>query len=542
MALDVLTLLPATPHAVVLESATVVDATRVSSSVADMMGAAATHVAPPVVDVPAGGLRFPFDWGPVLPGTDRVDVGPITIDVDYDGVPDFSGYVLGELATSVSDGQLVVTVPTGRRIRALTLGWLVSETVEFRTAQELRAADRRLTVSQRDPRGGWASPIVSMPPVDARGQIPQTLTGGTFDRGVLRLPDLTGPLKLAIVQGATPDEFGVRPLTAGTVVGWAAPTPVDLTLTGPDDTVLWRFVGPMPDGTRQSIDVSVPVSGAIEALRAAGAPVSGALTLTSALPCRVRFRVDPVRGDLIRDVAGTTSITLAGEPMPLPIDPPLPRATPGAVRADVAVTHAGLRLADISDPLPPLTAQHGVVVRQQPLLRLLPPLALRGEQVSRIGLVGFCPERCALLVRLVPAPLAPTSGEADPQTVSSGIGTPGTATVEPSTTVGVIWVDFPEPVRVDRAVAIEVSASRGSLNWVTAPHPLVRLVVVDPDPGGRPIVLGSGTLLSVDQPRLRTVRAALPAARFGGTAPVLGSALFCTVELTDIELRYPRGD
>ncbi len=539
MKLDVLTLLHS-GRSVQLAPATAFSQVMVLA--ADSVAAVSRTVLTPTIEVPPTGVDFGFDWGPHLAGTDSLEVEPVAVEVVADDASDFAGYPLGELATKVSGtSELRVTVPPGRQIRALHLSGLKSEDVVFTSEQELAAAGRRLTASVRDPRGGWASPVVSVPPVGRHGQIPPTLVGASFAGAVLRLPDLAGDIRISIVDGDTPDTFSAHALSVGTVVGWAAPTPVDLTLTGPDGTVLWTFPGPMPPGTRQETDIAVAVAAAAEAQRSAGQAIAGALTLTSTYPSRVGFRVGAVRGRLIHTMPGTTTATLAGEPVPLPLAAPLPAAAPTTVVADVRVTYQGRRLAEISDPLPPAGSRQGVVVRQDPVLRLLAPLALRGERVSRIGLIGRCPQPTALLVRLIPAPAgapqpAPGSGPA-----AQALGPPGTVTVEPSSDIAVIWVDLPEPVTIDQPVAIEVSAGSGSLYWVAEPDPLVRIVVLDPDPAGRPIVLGGGTLLTVDQPQLRTDRATLPAAAFTGTAPVLASALFCTVEITDAQLGYARG-
>ena len=69
-------------------------------------------------------------------------------------------------------------------------------------------------------------------------------------------------------------------------------------------------------------------------------------------------------------------------------------------------------------------------------------------------------------------------------------------------------------------------------------------VVIDPDPGNRPVVLGTATapstLFTLQDPQLSATRVALPPTAFAGTDLVLASALFCTVEVTDTELRYRR--
>lgn len=502
----------------------------------------------PTIDVPAEGRAIPFDLGLPLAGSDRLELAPVTIEVEADPVADFPGYSLGELPAKLSadNSELVLTVPAGRHLRTAHLANLKSEGADLSSEQQLRQAERRLAVSTRDPRGGWAAPVASVPHVDRRKQLPASLTGASYSGNALRLPDLLGSLRLTVVDGETPDKFTAHPMSVGTVVGWAAPTPVDLTLTSPDGTVLWNFPGALPTGAATSADVTVALTAALEALREAGQPISGALQLSAKFPAKVGLRVNRVRGEFVRALPGTTSVALAGEPLGIPVATPLPPARPTSVVADVTVKYAGARLADVSDPLPAPGAQSGVVVRQQPVRRTLPPLALRGETVTRIGLVGYCPEPTDLLVRLVPAtPAVPTQAGAGP--TGPALGTPGNAKQAPARNSAVIWVDLPAPVTVEQPVAVEVSAGTGTLHWVAAPEPLVRIVVRDPDPGGRPILLGAVPLLTISQTETRTVRANLPATAWEPGAageligPALASALFCTVEITDAELRYARG-
>lgn len=464
-----------------------------------------------------GPVTFPFDWG-TPDGADAVEVDPVSITVQADQGPDIP---LGELPATVSGGELVVTVPNGRRIRALHLANLKVGDQTLRNESDL--AGRRLSVSVPAPDGGWANPIVSAPAVYARGQVPATLTGASFANEVLRLPDIAGAkIRVSLVDGDTPDDFTAVTITAGTVTGWASTIAKDLALTL-DGTTLWAYPGEL--GSAATGDVTVGVTTVLEKHRAAGEPVTGTLTLTAAHPSRVRLAVSDVTGAFLHRVPGITAVDLRGEPKNLPA---MPAETPTSVTADLHVTYAGMRLAEISDALPPLGTQSGTVVRDAPVTRALPPLALRGERVTRVGLVGFCDPGTALLVRLVATDATP-------------VGAPGVTSPQPGHTTGVVWVDLPEPVTVDVAVAIEVSAGAGRFFWVGDPQPLVRIVVLDPDPAGRPVVLGDVPLFTLPEPELHAVRVALPPAPFTGDTLVIASALFCTVEITDAELRYRRG-
>ena len=384
-------------------------------------------------------------------------------------------------------------------------------------------------------------------PSGERGAIPATLTGASFSGSVLHLPDIAGGrLRISLVTGGSPEEFEPVECRFDGLTGWASTIPTDLTLTGIDGETLWTFPGDLLPGPEAEADVTAVVSASLEALRAAGQPLTGALTLTAAAPSRVGLRISEVAGALVRRIPGTTSIVLEGEPEGFPVPGvPLAADPPDTVVADLHVTYAGMRLAAISDALPPVGTVSGQVVGEQPSYRVLPPEALRGETVTRIGLIGYCPEESALLVRLTAASAAtPSARGSSESTPAPSIGSPGVATVAASARPGVVWVDLPAPVTVGEAVAIEVSASKGRFRWVGAPDPLVRIVVIDPDPGNRPVVLGTtaapSTLFTLQDPQLSATRVALPPTAFAGSDLVLASALFCTVEVTDTELRYRR--
>jgi len=507
----------------------------------------------PVRDVGPDGTAFPISWANAE-GADSLELDPVTLTIRSDVDADFVGIPLGELNVQTPDkGHLVITVPGGRRLRAVHLAGLETdvpgeERVPLLDENDLSAKEVRLAVSAPDPStGDWAAPVVSVPSIDRQGAVPATLTGATFSSSVLHLPDVAGGrLRISLVQGKSPEEFKPVGCRFGTLTAWASPIPEDLELTGIDGETLWAFPGELLPGAEAVADVTAVVSASLEALRASGQPLTGALTLTAAAPSRIGLRISEVTGSLVRRIAGTTSIVLEGEPEDFPVPGvPLAAEPPSTVVADLHVTYAGMRLAAISDALPPTGTVSGQVVGEQPVYRVLPPEALRGETVTRIGLIGYCPEESALLVRLTAASAATpsvrgTSGNTPPPS----IGSPGVATVSASARPGVVWVDLPEPVTVDEAVAIELSASKGRFRWVGEPDPLVRIVVVDPDPGNRPVVLGTAaapaTLLTLLEPRLSATRVALPPTAFAGGDLVLASALFCTVEVTDTELRYRR--
>jgi hypothetical protein len=498
-----------------------------------------THHALTTYDLGPEPLEIPVGWPP-LPGTDAIEIAPATMTISPLGSGDgFAGFPLGELPSRIVSGQLVVDVPAGRRVRGLHIEHLTTEAapkVPLRDTSSL--GNRRLTVSPRDPAtGGFAAPVAAVPALPARGQTPRSLTGADYTNRVLHLPDIaTTRLRISLVDGDTPDSFSAVSVRAGKVTGWAAPTPRDLTITGPDGVTLWSFPGDLlPGSPPTTIDLTVGLQGALEAMRRAADTPAGTLTVTAAHPCRIRAALPTVKGAMVREVRGVTKVTLDGVPAPVPVDgASLPHAVPTSAVADVHITYAGLRLAEISDPLPASEDATGIVVRDEPRSRVLPPQALRGERVARVGLIGRAVGATDLTVQLV---------DATPGSASAPLGEPAVVAAAPAASeLAVTWAVLPEPVEIDRPTAVTVTATRGAFLWVADPEPRLLVTVVDPDPGERPILLGARTLLTLPEPELVVQRASLPGAPFGagGDLLVFASPLYCTVALTDVVLRYER--
>jgi hypothetical protein len=95
-------------------------------------------------------------------------------------------------------------------------------------------------------------------------------------------------------------------------------------------------------------------------------------------------------------------------------------------------------------------------------------------------------------------------------------------------------------------VSITVSATSGRFLWATGPTatggdavPLVRIAVVATDTAAIPVRLAGTDIAGMAA--TPPAPASLPVAAFAGPeAPVLDSALFCTVELSSLTLRYSR--
>src|SRR5688572_8805359 len=84
-----------------------------------------------------------------------------------------------------NDGGWIVTIPKGKRVKALTLRGLKRSGGNEITGSD-GLADLRLAVSFPPVQGsGWDSPRFSVPPVGRQKMVPRTLTGASFSNRVL---------------------------------------------------------------------------------------------------------------------------------------------------------------------------------------------------------------------------------------------------------------------------------------------------------------------------------------------------------------------
>ncbi len=219
---------------------------------------------------------------------------------------------------------------------------------------------------------------------------------------------------------------------------------------------------------------------------------------------------------LLRAAAGRASVSLTGEPASLDLGLPPAGRDPSRTRADLTITHDGLALHPLSDPVPTRRAGlSGPVVSATPVTRALAPQALQGLRIGRIGVVGRVMEAADLTVHL-----------------ECGQGTPSTATLSDlavATGPGnlVRWFELEEAVLVSGPVRVGLSATRGRFGWVAtggAPDaPAVRWAVVTEPVGTRVTVAGAVLTLT-------GVETVLTGVTVGGPSPLaVTTDQLCTV-------------
>ncbi|HSD81250.1 MAG TPA: hypothetical protein VLB47_11325, partial [Solirubrobacteraceae bacterium] len=479
------------------------------------------------VDVGPPGHEVRIDWGAV-PGATTAEVAE---EARLEIAPVTTYPALGALPVAQAGDAVDVTLPSGGRIHALTLtGLKLAGGGELRSSADLDAdpGTPRLRLAISAVAGGQVTPLCVVPALGGRGVLPAPLTGASFSARVLTLPDpAAARLRLQLVRGNRPEELEGQPTRLDGASGTAALPSGGLTLTAPDGSAPWALPGELPGGG-QVVGLGTPAALALRAALQAGGRADVSFRLAGAAGMRARATAAGLHGALVRAAAAVAPPDLEGEPVALVLDGgPLASEAPSAAVADLTLTYAGIRLHDVVRDPPPAAAGGvgGPGVGAAAVVRALPPATLAGPPIARAAPVGRAPDGCALSVQLVDLSAGPPG---------TPLGDPGTVELPPSAALSAPWVRLPEVAASALPAGVAVRATSGRFLWAAAQDgtPLLRLAVRDPDPGGRPVRLGTATLALVTAPELQARAHVLPAAALRGPAPpLLSSDLFCTLRL-----------
>jgi len=483
------------------------------------------------VDTP---WHFTVAWD-AAPGATKAELDEATLAVRPLAAPELPTESF-DITPAQVDGTTVwdFPVPSGLRVRQLHVA--LTDGDGNAVTDPPGDGSWRLTLSLPDPRGGYGAPLFAVPAIDGHGVVPASLTGASFAGGIVTLPDVAAPsLRVALVHADPSDFSAVGGIDIGKVTGTGVRYPAGLRVTDDKGAVLWASPRELSPGLAAlAIDVKASLQKALnDRLKAApGEPISLAFTLSTTGTARLQVRGPTVNGALVRGFPGVTRATLTGDSVA--VAPPLAAGdealavdATAVVTADVTLRYDGLRVLPFSDAAPAKDAIRGRVVGGEPVLRALPPDALKDARVGRIGLIGRAPEKCELSVRFV----RPLTGEPLP-------GDPAVVRLEPSIAITTLWFELPRPMLVGEPVAVAARATRGRFFWTTTDRdePRVRVAVLDPKPVERVLHLG-GVALS-DEPAHRAN--ADVTAHFASASPLFEGALFYTLDLGDLTLRYRR--
>lgn len=483
------------------------------------------------VDIAAPGHSIAVRWDGVAGATDvEVDHALITLSPSV-------AEEIGPAALSQSGRAWIVQVPQHKRVRALGLSGFEDGAGNPISGSASLPANTRVSLALPAPGGGFDAPRFAVPAIPARGALPATLTGASFQAGSLRISPAVAATKLrvALVSGADPAEFSDQDCALKSV-SLTTHTPAhNAQVTGPDGSVLWQSQELDPDAARVEVDARMSLKAALQQKLQRGETLEAELRVSADPPARVFVGFSGARGALLRVRPGVLRTLLEGDPQPLALAEPIAAETPSAVAGDLTLTYLGVRiLPSASDVVPPSSASvSGRVVAAEPSLRALPPAALSGWELARIGVYGRAPEDCELYIDLVELRGASPGASLSPALVLP---------VPAEQRLKTHWAAWPEPLQVAGPAAIRVRASIGRFFWAesAAQSPIVRVAVYDPDPAGRPLHLGTNPLVQVATAYTHLPGFAFPNAPFRAQPPLMQSELFLTVDCSDLRLRYAR--
>lgn len=439
-------------------------------------------------------------------------------------------------ATVRSDGAgWSIDVPATRRVRAIALVGLKQPGGDTLT-QSLPPGMRLSVAFPRVQGGGFDSPRFAVPPVSRDNAVPETLTGASYSGGVLTMTPATAAsrVRVALVDGANPSSFTDQPtqLTRVNLTTHAAAR--NAQVIGPEGEVVWQVPEFDPDAEAAEIDLRHVLEATFNTQARSGQTLQATCTVTADAPAKAVVILNRIAGFLVRADDGVLRTVLEGDPVQPAFAAPFAGELPHGATGDLTVRYDGIRILEtVSDPVPGATAISGVVVGPAEAVRTFPPRALEGRRPARIGLFGRAPEACELAIEFVEA-IGDVAGPA--------LAPPTVVAVEPRGELRTHWAELPESLRLDRAAGIRVRANSGRFFWAfnATGQPLLRLAIVDPDPGGRPLFLGSAQLLTVTATDFHQLSFAYPAGVLRGAVPALRSDLFLTVDISDLTLRYAR--
>jgi hypothetical protein len=259
------------------------------------------------------------------------------------------------------------------------------------------------------------------------------------------------------------------------------------------------------------------------------AAAEASITLKGKTAGRLRGSAIAVQGHLQRTFTDKVKTAFEGNRQTLPLGA-LDARAPSSVRADVSIVHEGLRLHPLSRAVPQASGGlSGRVVGAAPAVQQLPPEALRGEVLLRVGVAGFASSG-SLSLRLLEG-AGEKAGTAIPDTFAQADVTATQSAAEPAVT----WLHLNKPFAVDRRFSVELTAADRFL-WVEGEGQPVLLFAVAADPGGSVSIAGKSFAIAGE--RTDMTGQTLPAAPFAGGPVQAETDQFCRLTLSNLRLRY----
>ena len=497
------------------------------------------------IDVTGSGAVLRLTWPQVAGATEVALEGARVVLMPPAGLA--AGTDLGELRGAHRGERCTVTIPAGPRpvrslyLRGLRLADADETPLPDRSSLIGRAPRLRLALAIR--LGGVLAPVgYAVPHIGPNpGQppyvTPPLLAGATYSEHRLSLPDVMAEeIRIMVVSGDAPEDFAPVPFALDAISARAAPSPVDVTIS--DGTGAPFYTGTGPVVTAVAVDARNAVQRALDSAIAEGVQPQVTLTVTGRTPGRLGTTGIVASGEIRRVFDDKLTVALDGAPVTLAMPgPEMDARVPSSAVADVVVDYAGLRLHPLSDMVP--LAAGGlsgpVLTMEAPLWRALPPQALRGATLRRVGLIGYGLTEAELSIRVLGA--APDGSRIAPHDLATGTCSIPAPDLTRPRRPQVIWCDLGDGLTVDQPIGIEVTAVRGRFLWIADDHvPLGRLAVAHALSGAETLRIGSHTV-PITGPRTTLNARALAPADFTA-APVIASEHFLTLTLSRLRLGY----
>jgi len=483
-------------------------------------------------DIGAPGHEIEVAWAPAA-GAAKAEVTSASLSLDPATVEETQQ----NTGVSADGSGWIIDVPSGKRVSALSLNSFKSGGVDIMSTSSLPAGTRVIVAFPRTTGGGFDVPRFAVPGVGRTNEMPPTLTGASYSAGLLRVnPSVPASrLRIALVTGSNPLEFAEQPTELGTVHITTEATAKNAKVLSPDNAPIWQTPEFVPEAPTAEIDLRAALEIALNKRLKAKQTLSATFTVMADAPANAIISSPVPHGFLVRTQDGTLRVTLEGDPVPLGLSGPLAGEAPSSVTGDLVLRYDKIRILEtVSDKLPRAgDAISGFIAGEQAIARALPPEALKNLVPARIGLFGRAPEDCEVSIELV---------RMNGDVVAEILGPPSVCAVAQETTFRTWWAETPPKTEPSRANAVRVRANRGRFYWAASSEgkPLIRVAVHDPDPGGRPVFLGSARLAELRQASLETRAFSFPTGEFRSAAPELVSDLFITADFADLTLRYAR--
>ncbi len=484
----------------------------------------------PERSVGTDGLDIGVDWRPTLGASDAV-VEAAWIDLSPVSASDPGDSVAASL-TPEGNGFAIMLDGPARPIRSIRLGGLKAAGVDRELRNEAEVINLvadlpgptwRLCVSV-DQGSGFGLVQYAVPFIGQKGQRPALLFGARFDSRVLYLPDVTARgVRISLMRGDLPEDFAEQAASLSSASVRVAPGPVDLEVSDASGP-LWSVPGAFADGAR--VDLKNAIG---RALSENPASASASITLKGKTAGRLHASAIGVQGHLLRTFPAKVQVSFEGAWQPLALGE-LAARPPASVSTDISIVHEGLRLHPLSRAVPQASGGlTGRVVGASPVLHQLPPQALRGEVLLRIGFAGFAAEG-SLSLRLLEG-----AGEKAGAPIPDGFADADIQATEPGGGPRLTWLHLAKPFTVDRRFSLELTATSRFL-WVEEEgQPIVRFAVAAA-PGGQIHIAGKPFDITAERTDL--TGQTLPAAPFAGGPVQAETDQFCRLTLSNLRLRY----